>query len=204
MKLYNSTGPNPRVVRMFAAEKNLEIPMQQVDVRGGENRLEPYLSKVNSRGQCPALELDDGSHLAEITVICEYLEEIQPSPPLIGSTPEERAEIRMWTRRIDLAICEPMANGYRYSDGHEMFKTRFRLIPDAAEGLKEITRDNLAWLNAEMAGKQFVCGDRFSLADVLPYCFVAFGYDRNQPLDPANETIADWYERVGARPSATA
>ncbi|HEY1638496.1 MAG TPA: glutathione S-transferase N-terminal domain-containing protein [Rhizomicrobium sp.] len=93
MKLYNSIGPNPRVVRMFVAEKDLEIPLVEVDLMAGENRREPYLQK-NAAGQLPALELDDGRCITEITAICEYLEDTHPAPPLIGSTPEERAETR--------------------------------------------------------------------------------------------------------------
>ena len=105
MKLYDSIGPNPHIVRMFMAEKGIDIPKQTVDLRKGENREAEHL-KRNAMGQMPTLELDDGSYLAEITAICEYLEEKNPAPPLIGSTPEQRAECRMWTRRVDLNICE--------------------------------------------------------------------------------------------------
>ena len=98
MKLYDSIGPNPRIVRMFMAEKGIDMPKQTVDLRGGENRQAEHL-KRNPHGQMPTLELDDGSYLSEITAICEYLEEKNPKPAMIGSTPEERAECRMWTRR---------------------------------------------------------------------------------------------------------
>jgi glutathione S-transferase len=103
MQLYNSIGPNPRAVRIFMAERGVDLPKIDIDLRGGENRREPYLSK-NPAGQSPALELDDGSCITEITAICEYLDEIAPGRSLIGSTPQERAETRMWTRRIDLNI----------------------------------------------------------------------------------------------------
>ena len=110
MLFYDSIGPNPKVVRMFMAERgNAPIPTETIDLRGGENRREPFLSK-NPSGQCPALALDNGIVLAEITAICEYLDEIGPAgSTLIGKTPEERAETRMWTRRVDLNIVEPMA-----------------------------------------------------------------------------------------------
>src|SRR5215468_3127358 len=107
MKLYTSVGPNPRVVKMFLAEKGLDLPRITVDLMGGENRRAPYNEKVNPAGQTPALQLDDGSCLTEILPICEYIEEKHPSPPLIGTTPEERAKTRMWTRRVDLKVCEP-------------------------------------------------------------------------------------------------
>jgi glutathione S-transferase len=131
MKLYNSIGPNPHVVRMFLAEKGIEIPTEQVDLMAGENRREPYLQK-NSAGQLPALELDSGHCVTEITAICEYLEETHPNPPLIGSTPEEKAETRKWTRRVDLAICEPMANGFRFAEGLPLFKSRVVTVPHGA------------------------------------------------------------------------
>jgi glutathione S-transferase len=117
MKLYNSGGPNPRMVRMFMAEKGFDVPKVDVDLRGGENRREPYL-KVNPSGQTPALELEDGTVLAEITAICEYVDEKKKdTPSLIGDTPEERARTRMWARRIDLNIAEPAANGFRFVEG---------------------------------------------------------------------------------------
>ena len=139
MKLYNSLGPNPRVVRMFMAEKGIDIPTEEIDIMGGGNRQPDYVAK-NPSGQMPALELDDGSMLAEITAICEYLDEIHPQPPLIGSTPEERAETRMWVRRIDLNILEPLANGFRFAEGLAMFKDRIHVIPQAADDLKAIAR----------------------------------------------------------------
>jgi glutathione S-transferase len=137
MKLYDSIGPNPRIVRMFMAEKGIEMPKQTVDLRGGENRQNAHL-KRNPHGQMPTLELDDGSHLSEITAICEYLEEKQPTPPLIGATPEQRAECRMWTRRVDLNICEPLTNGYRFGVGLKFFEKRIPVAAEASPGLKKI------------------------------------------------------------------
>ena len=203
MKLYTSVGPNPRVVRMFLAEKGLEIPLVPVDLRGGENRREPYNATVNRAGQTPALELDDGATVTEITAICEYLEERQPSPPLVGTTAEERAAVRMWTRRVDLKICEPMANGFRFAEGLPLFESRMRCLPDAATGLKAIARDGLEWLEGEFKGP-WIAGERFSLADILLFSFLEFGGQVGQPLDPAFGKLTDWFGRVKARPSAAA
>lgn len=201
MKLYTSVGPNPHVVRMFIAEKGIEVPMEEVDVRGGANREAAYLSK-NPRGQSPALELDDGSVVAEITALCEYIEEKFPTPPLIGTTAEERVETRMWTRRIDLGICEPMANGFRFGEGLKMFEPRIRCLPEASDGLKAIAQDGLQWLDGQMQGKTWICGDRFTLADILLFGFLNFGNRVGQPVDPAKKNVAAWFERVQARPSA--
>ncbi len=201
MKFYNSIGPNPRVVNMFIAEKGLDIPREEINLMAGENRQAAYMAK-NPSGQMPALETDEGPVLAEITVICEYLEELHPDPPLIGSTPMERAETRMWTRRIDLNIAETMANGFRFSQGLALFQNRVRTIPEAADGLKATAREKLAWLDGLIAGREFIVGNRFTLADILLFCFVEFGNQVGQPLDPANANLAAWRERVKTRPSA--
>jgi len=203
MKLYQSIGPNPRVVKMFMAEKGIDLPRAPVDLMAGENRREPYLS-TNPAGQTPALELDDGSVITEITTICEYLDELHPEPSLVGKTPQERAETRMWTRRIDLNICEPMANGFRYSQGLALFTPRMRCLPEAADGLKAIAQDKITWLDGLMAGKTFVAGDRLTLADILLFCFLDFGAGVGQPLNPANKNVGAWFERMKARPSAAA
>ena len=203
MLLYNSIGPNPRVVRMFMAERGIDIPKVEIDLRGGENRREPYLSK-NPAGQSPALELDDGTILAEITAICEYLDETTPGPSLIGAIPKERAETRMWTRRIDINIVEPMANGFRYSDGLKMFQNRVHCIPQAADDLKQIAQEKLTWLDGLIAGRTYVCGDRLTLADILLFCFVDFFDAIRQPINQANQTIVAWHARMKTRPSATA
>ncbi|WP_041373425.1 glutathione S-transferase family protein [Phenylobacterium zucineum] len=202
MKLYTSVGPNPRMVRMFLAEKGLKLETVEVDLRGGENRRAPYL-QVNPAGQTPALELDDGTCLTEITAICEYLEEVQPEPPLIGRTPQERAIVRMWTRRIDLKICEPMANGFRFGEGLPMFEARMRCLPEASAGLKAIARDGLEWLEGQFQGP-WIVGERFTLADVLLFSFLDFGAMVGQPLDPAFARLTDWFARVKERPSTAA
>jgi len=204
MKLYDSIGPNPQIVRMFMAEKGIEVPKQTVDLLRGENREAPHL-KRNPMGQMPTLELDDGSYLCEVVPICEYLEEKHPNPPLIGATAEERAECRMWTRRVDLNIGEPMLNGFRFGEGLKLFAKRIVCVPEASSGLKKIAAHRLQWLNEQMAdGRDYLCGKRFTLADILLYSFITFASTVGQPLDPANTNVAAWLARVGARPSAKA
>lgn len=203
MIFYNSQSPNPRVVRMFMAEKGIVIPAVQIDVPSGENRQPAHLAR-NPAGQTPCLELDDGFYLSEITAICEYLEEIRPAPPLIGTSPRERAEARMWTRRIDLNFVEPLCYGYRYSEGLARFRDRIHCIPQAADDLKQIAQEKLAWLDGLLAGHTWVCGDRLTLADILLFVFVDFGIAVGQPASPALATIAAHHARMKARPSAAA
>lgn len=203
MTLLNSFGPNPRMVRMFISEKGIELESLEHDLMGGENRKPPYTDK-NPGGQMPALELDDGSVLAETVVICDYLEELHPSPALVGSTAQERAETRMWTRRIEQKITENMYNGYRYSEGLERFKDRMHCLPEAADGLKAAAQDGLAWLDALMDGKQYVCGDRVTIADLVLYCCTDFTAGVGQSIDPSLRNISAWFARIDARPSAKA
>ena len=204
MLFYDSVGPNPRVVRIFAAERGVELPSTKIDLRAGENRQPPYMAK-NPAGQMPALELDDGFVLAEITAICEYLDEIGPSgKTLIGATPQERAETRMWVRRIDLNIIEPGANGFRFAEGLKLFQNRIRCIPEAADGLKATARDKLKWLDGLMGDKPFVAGEKLTMADILLFAFVDFMGQVGQPLDPENKNLTAWFGRMKARPSAAA
>ncbi len=200
MKYYNSIGPNPRVVTMFMAEKGIEIPEVTIDLRGGENRRAPYNVEVNPAGQTPALELDDGSVLTEITAICEYLEEIFPEPPLIGTTAEERAKTRMWTRRVDIKICEPLTNGFRYAEGLPLFEPRMRCLPEAATGSQSDRAGRIAWLDPLIAERDFIAGDTLSLADLLLFAFLDFGVSVGQPIDPAFTNIVRWYERMKKPP----
>ena len=201
MKLYTSIGPNPRVVKMFMAEKGIDIPRVEVDLRAGENRQPAHLAR-NPSGQMPTLELDDGRYLAEVTAICEYLEEKHPSPPLIGSSAEERAMTRMWTRRVDLYIVEPMLTGFRSSQGLNFFKDRMRVLPQAADDLKTLAQEKLAWLDGLIAGGDYIAGERFTLADILLFCTMDFAATVGQPVNRDNRNIAAWFYRVNARPSA--
>lgn len=203
MKLYNSVGPNPHVVRMFMAERGISVPIEDIDIIKGDNRQAAYLEK-NPHGQSPALVLDDGALLTEITAICEYLDETNPGDSLIGSTPEERAQTRRWTRWVDINIVEPMTNGFRFSEGLPMFKERVRCLPEAAAGLKAVAQDGLTFLDKQMAGRDYVAGDTFTLADILLFCFLAFGAQVGQPLNRDFKNVAAWFDRVSQRESVKA
>ncbi len=204
MKLYDSIGPNPRVVRIALAEKAMTIDTVKVDLMAGENRQSDYVAKVPTGG-LPGLELDDGRCISEITTIVEYLEDIHPANPVIGSTAEERAETRMWTRRIDLAIVEPMTTAFRATEGRGLFASRMTLLsPEAAAELKAIAQEKLLWLDKQLAGRTWVCGDRYTLADILLLAFVAFGASVGQPAPAAASWIAEWHVRAAARPSSAA
>lgn len=203
MQIYDSFGPNPRALRMFLLEKGIELPKIDVDLLSGENRQGPYIAK-NPGGQVPALVFDDGRVIGETVAIFEYLDEKHPTPPLVGTTPEERAETRCWQRRIELKITEHLYNGFRFAEGLELFRPRMRVLPEAAEGLKATARDNLAWLDPLIAGRRFIVGDRLTTVDLILFAALDFGRGVGQPLDPANANLTAWFERMAARPSATA
>ena len=204
MKLYNSMGPNPHMVRMYAAELGIDLALEEVDLMGGENRQAAYLAR-NPSGQSPALELDDGTVLAEITAICEYLDDITEGKTLIGDTPEERANTHMWTRRVDLNICEPLGNGFRYAEGLQIFESRMITIPEAADGLKRIAQAKLTWLDEQISdGRAFIAGANLSMADILLYSMMVFFAGVGQPVNAENTNVQAWFDRMAARPSAQA
>jgi len=203
MKLINSFGPNPRTVRMYLAEKGLNIPAVDVDLFSAENRKPPYTDK-NPGGQTPSLELDDGSVLGETVAICEYIEEKHPTPVLVGSNAKERAESRQWQRRVELNITENMYGAFRFGEGLGLFKDRMHCIPAASAELKVSAQKWLQKLDGLIAGRDFIAGNEPRLADIILYTCLDFAKDVGQPLDPANANVMAWFKRMDARPSATA
>lgn len=204
MNLYSSIGPNPRTVRLFLAEKGVELPLEQVDIMAGANR-EPAFLALNPKGETPVLQLDDGQCIAETFAICEYLEERFAAPALIGATAEQRAEARMWWRRIDLAIVQPMTAGFRAAEGYPMFRERVRCYPALAEEFKAEAREGLQWLDTQLGERPFICGQRLTLADLLLLSFLEFGALVGQGLDAARcPSLARWLEAMRRRPSVAA
>lgn len=201
MLIHDAKSPAPRCLRMFMLEKGLSIPAETVDVFAGENREVDFLA-LNPAGQTPALRLDDGRTLAEAVAIAEYLEELHPAPALIGATPVERAETRMWWRRVELNITEFIHNAYHYSEGIERFRPRIPVLPEAANGMKSIAQDRLRWLDGMFGSGPYLCGERFSAADIWLYVWLDFGASAKQPFDRTLPKIGPWFERVAARVSA--
>lgn len=201
MKLYQSIGPNPRLVLMYLAETGLELERAMVDIRKGENREPAHLAR-NPLGHTPVLELDDGSCLSESVSICEYLDETRSGHALMGSTPEERAKTRMLVRIVDQQVVVPMTMAFRGAEGHAMFKDRLLCLPGAAEDLKRQAQAGLEIIDGLIGSGPFLAGERFSLADALLYAFVEFGAVIGQPPAERLANLAAWRDRVGERPSA--
>ena len=202
MKLYDSTlAPNPRRVRIFLAEKGVTVPTVQVDIAKAENRQPPYLAK-NPMGGVPILELDDGTVVAETVAICRYFEETHPAPPLLGTDAKDRALVEMWQRRMELEVAIPIMQVFRNT--HAFFKGRIPQVPEYGEVCRQAATSRLRWLDGELAGRKFVAGDRFSIADITLLVGIDFGRVSNLRIDPEHKNLQRWHDEVSARPSAKA
>lgn len=201
MLVHDATSPAPRCLRMFMLEKGLSLPAITVDVFSGENRQTRFLA-INPAGQTPALQCDDGSVIAEAVAIAEYLEELHPLPSLIGTTPLERAQTRQWWRRIELNVTEFVHNAYHYAEGLARFENRIPVVPEAADGLKHVAQDRLRWIDAMFGSGPYLCGARFSAADIWLYVWLDFANSVAQPFDRRLPRIGPWFNLVAARPAA--
>ena len=187
MKLYTSSGPNSRVVKMFALEKEIELTYEEVNLIAGENRTDSYLT--------------NGEYLNESVAICEYLEEQADFPKLIGDSPNQRAIQRSWQRRIELLVSENIYNAYRFSVGLEIYKDRVHCIPDAAEDLEKAAQNNLMIIDQLIENKTWICGDWFSLSDILLFCALDFGASVGQPIDTGLLNLNVWFATMMTRES---
>ena len=203
MKLHSSLGPNPRLVRMFLIEKGIAVERVHFDIVAGENRGSAELTAKNPLQTLPVLELDDGSLLTESWPICEYLEEVQPEPNLIGRTPLERAEVRRWVRWFDQDVVVPMTMGFRGGAGRPMFEPRMSVVtPAAAAELSAMADAKFVWLDGQLGSRDHLALDRFTLADLLVFCFINFGLTVGWKLPEGTANLARLVALIGKRPSA--
>ena len=200
MKLYTSSGPNSRVVKMFAIEKEIDLTYEEVNLIAGDNRTDSYLG-INPFGVVPSLELPNGEYLNESVAICEYLEEQADFPKLIGDSANKRATQRSWQRRIELLVSENIYNAYRFSVGLEIYKDRVHCIPDAAEDLEKAARKNLMIIDQLIENRTWICGDWFSLSDILLFCALDFGASVGQPIDTGLLNLNVWFATMMTRES---
>jgi len=202
MKLYDSqTAPNPRRVRIFLAEKGVTVPTEQVDIASAANRQPEYRAK-NPTGGVPVLELDDGTYLAESVAICRYFEERQPNPPLMGTDARDRAVVEMWQRRMELELLIPIAQVFR--NGHPFFAGRIPQVAEWGEVSRTHAEASMAWLDRELATREFIAGARFTIADITALCGIDFGRVSKIRIAPEHTHLARWHAAVSARPSAKA
>jgi glutathione S-transferase len=202
VKLYDSAmAPNPRRVRIFLAEKDIEVPVVQVDIAKAENRQPPFLAK-NPMGALPVLELDDGTHIAESIAICRYFEALQPDPPLFGVGAEDIAVVEMWNRRMEFEVFLATAGCFRNT--HDFFKGRIPQVPEYGEVCRGTAEKRLAWLDEVLADREFIAGERFTVADITALCGIDFGRVTGIVIQPEQKNLTRWHGAVSSRPSASA
>jgi glutathione S-transferase len=203
MKLYNhSLAPNPRRVRIFAAEKGINLTLEHVDILAGQSRTPEFLAK-NSSGGVPVLELEDGSHLSESVAICRYLEGLHPEPNLLGRDLREQADIERWSRRMELELFA--AIGRTVQNTSSIFQGRFKQFPEYGEAQRAVVYQRLERMDRELNGHQFVAGDRFTIADITALVAIDIGGRlADIKIAPELAHLTRWHNAVSKRPSANA
>ena len=210
MKLYDmKRAPNPRRVRIFMAEKGIDIPTIEVDIPGEENLKEEF-QKKNYRGLVPVLELDDGTCIDESVAICRYLEELYPEPNLLGRDALSRAQIESWQRHMEFDGFLSAASVFRNT--FPLFSERgvpgrpagFKAIPDLAQRGRGQYRLFLEDLDKRLADNEFIAGDEFSIADITALVTLDFGKVTDLEIPADHRNIHRWYTQVSSRPSAAA
>jgi len=210
MKFYDCTSaPSPRRVRIFMAEKGIEIPTVQVDLAGGEQFSANYHA-INPRCAVPTLVLDDGTAIGEVLAICRYLEEIQPDPPLMGKTAKGKALVTMWERRMELdgllAAAESVRNFFPGLKARAVVGPHnYEQIPELVERGKKRLQDFYGDLDERLAESAFVAGQTFSIADITAIVTIDFAASRLKVRVPeAHKALQRWHDLVSARPSMAA
>lgn len=204
MKLYNTPmpAPNPRRVRIFLAEKGAVIPLVDVALVKGEHKAPEHLAR-NSLGQTPVLELDDGTCISETVSICRYLESVYPQPNLFGETALEQALVDMWVRRVEFHLMSPAGNYWRHAHPFTA-KVVVPQYKDFGEANRGAYEKALGWLDREMAGRDFVAGARFTIADICTLSTVDFADWIGLKVPDGLANVRAWHQRVSTRASAGA
>jgi len=203
MKIYDfALAPNPRKLRVYLAEKGLQIPIEQVDIMSGANRTPEFLQQKNPLGGLPVLELDDGSCLTESLAIIEYLEELHPEPPMLGRTPLERARVREAERICEVGVLNNVAMVFQNTS--PFFAGRVKQSPEAAENGRTRLAANLRVLDAKIGTRSFVCGDHPTIADCTLFAGLEFAAFGGVEVDARATNVHRWWEAFKQRPSAQA
>ncbi len=200
MKLYTTkVAPNPRRVHIFLAEKGIEVDCVEIDLGKSENLNADFVA-INPLGRVPVLELDDGTVIAESIAICRYFEEQQPEPPMFGVDATDKAVVEMWNRRMESEILGNVSLCFRHC--HPYWEGRIPQVPEFGELCRKNLLERMTWLDGELANREFIAGDRFTVADIT--AFTGFGLARIPKIRIGEDqtNLQRWYDAVGARPSA--
>lgn len=203
MLFYDSPNPapNPRRVRIFAAEKGIDLPLREISIPAREQKSEEFL-RINPRGQTPALETDDGAVITESVAICRYLEALHPEPPLFGAAPLGIAHIEQWSRRVEMILMP--AVGAVWVHTHPFTARLPGRNADWGEANRPRVEEAFRFFDQSLEGREFLAADHYSVADILLLTTMDFAgfVGCGAPQDCA--ALWAWHERVSARPSAAA
>jgi glutathione S-transferase len=173
MKLYDTrAAPNPRRVRIFLAEKGFTVPTVEVDLGKMDHKAPDYVA-VNPLQRTPALALNDGTVITESIAICRYFEELHPEPPLFGTGPLERGLVEMWQRRLEFGLLGPIAAAFRHLHP-AMAQMEVPQVPAWGESNKPKVLEFIAFLDRHLADREFVSGQRFTVADITGLVAIDF------------------------------
>jgi glutathione S-transferase len=197
-----SRAPSPRRVRIFLAEKGLAVTYEQLDLAKLEHR-SPRFVELNPMQQVPVLVLDDGTAIAESVAICRYFEELHPDPALFGKGARERAVVEMWNRRMELGLYYPVAQCFRHTHP-AMSQFEMPQVKEWGEANRPRALEMLEWINRELAGRRFVAGDSYSIADITALVAIDFMRAARIERPPRLKNLEWWYSEVSSRPSADA
>jgi glutathione S-transferase len=203
MKLYDGgKAPNPRRVRVFLAEKGIEVPLVPVDMGAMAHR-GPDIAQKNPMQRLPVLELDDGTVLTETVAICRYFEELHPEPALFGRSALEHARVEEWQRRMELDLFLRVAHAFRHT--HPAMKDwEVPQVAEWGEANRPKVLDFLAFLDGELANREFAAGDGFSIADITGMIAVDFMKPAKIQMPEEFTHVRRWHAQLAARPSAKA
>lgn len=203
MKLYDGgKAPNPRRVRIFLAEKGIEVALEYVDMAALGHKSEAITTR-NPLQRLPVLELDDGTIISESVAICRYFEELQPEPSLMGRDIVDRALVEMWQRRMEMHLLLLVANVFRHA--HPAMKDwEVPQIAEFSEANRPKVDNTLRWLDQELANRPFIAGQHFTIADITAMVAIDFTKPARIVVPQELTNLLGWYERMKSRPSANA
>ncbi len=195
-------APNPRRVRIFIAEKGIDLPESQVQMRRREHKSDEHRAR-NSLGQLPTLVLDDGSAISESVSICRYLDSLHPEPPMFGRDGKEAALVDMWIRRIEFQLMTPVGMFWRHA--HPLTAALLTQFKDFGESNREAYERSCLWLDREIASSgPFITGETYGMADIVALTTIDFATFTGLEMPAGAESLRHWHDLVSARPSASA
>lgn len=203
MLFFNSPNPapNPRRVRIFAAEKGIVLPTRDLSIPDREHKSDQFLA-LNPRGQTPALQLDDGTVIAESVAICRYLEGMHPEPPLFGRDPREQALVEMWSRRVEMILMPPV--GAVWVHTHPFTARLPGRNAEWGESNRPRVEEALRFFDSALQGREFLAADHYTIADILLLTTVDFAGFIGIAMSDDLASLRAWHARVSARPGAAA